>query len=70
MSIFSRLGYNLYNEEDVNRLRENLRFAEEGRRKSERFESNRLGWIVGVIIAAFSAVLTALGQVIATHFSK
>ena len=68
--LFNRLGYNLYNSDDVNRLAENLRFAEDSRKRYEAVKSRRLGWIVSLGIALLGAFLTSVGQWVASHFSK
>ena len=67
VNLFNRLGYNLYNSEDVTRLGENLRFSEESRRRYEAIKTRRLGWIVSLSIALMGAFLTSVGQWVANH---
>lgn len=65
ITLFDRLGYDLTDSDEVNRLNENLRFAERQRKRAERIETGRLGWIVTGAIAFFSIVIGAfLTQVI------
>jgi hypothetical protein len=61
VSVFSRLGYNLYDPQDLNRLAANLRFAEEARSRDESYKARRLGWLISGVIAVLSAFATTLG---------
>ena len=67
ISVFSQLGYNLYDIDDINRLRDNLRFADNGRKREEMVHNRTFGWVVAVVIAAVGALFTTLGQWIANH---
>lgn len=59
ITLFQRLGYDLKDSDDVNRLNENLRFAEKQRKRTEWLEASRLGWIVNLLLVASGAVITA-----------
>lgn len=59
VNLFAQLGYDLRNQNDINRLSENLRYTERQRRRYERFENNRFGWIVSFVCMAIGAMLTS-----------
>lgn len=60
--LFERLGYDLTDPNEVTRLNENLRYTERQRRRLERLESNKLGWIVSVVLLCIGAALTTMVQ--------
>lgn len=60
--LFERLGYDLTDANEVTRLNENLRYAERQRRRFERLESNKLGWIVSLVLLCVGAALTTIVQ--------
>lgn len=62
LTIFSQLGYNLWDQADINRLRENLEFAQKTREREETIRSRRLGWLVSGGIAILSALATIIGD--------
>jgi len=70
LTVFAQLGYNLWNQADINRLRENLEFAEETRKREETIRSRRLGWWVSAGIAILSTVATVFGEWIVGRFGK
>ena len=62
ITLFDRLGYNLYDDDEVKRLDRNLRFSEEARERRERFDSNKWKWVVGAMISLFGSGLTLFFQ--------
>lgn len=67
VTLFDRLGYDLANGDDINRLNENLRYAERQRRRYERLENNKFGWLISLVLVVAGAVLTALLQWFSTQ---
>lgn len=62
VSLFQRLGYDLTDPDEINRLNENLRYAERQRRRYEVLEGNKLGWLVSLILVIAGASITAVVQ--------
>jgi hypothetical protein len=62
VTVFGQLGYNLWNQDDINRLRENLEFAQKTREREETMRSRRLGWFVSAAIAILSTIATVFGE--------
>lgn len=60
VSVFDRLGYDLYNNTDVQRLAENLRFAEQQRRRAEAISGNKAAWMVSLALVFVGSAMTAL----------
>lgn len=60
ITLFRAVGVDPRNQDDITRLGDNLRYAERQRRRYERFENNRFGWIVSFICMAVGAMLTSL----------
>lgn len=60
ITLFRAVGVDPGNQDDITRLRDNLLYAERQRRRYERFENNRFGWIVSFICMAVGAMLTSL----------
>ena len=63
--VFSRLGYDVRNQDDLNKLGNTLRYAERLFKRDESFRSHRLGWYVSVLIAAVGAILGGVFQWVA-----
>lgn len=67
-SFFLRLGYDIEDNADVQRLADNLRYIERLRLKFEDRDSNKMAWTISAMIAIIGAVLTILGQSIASKW--
>lgn len=70
VTVFAQLGYNLWNQDDINRLRENLEYAERTREREETIKSRRLGWFVSAGIAILSTIATVFGEWIVSKVGK
>lgn len=70
ITVFNQLGYNLWNQDDINRLRENLEFAQKTRERDETIRSRRLGWFVSAAIAILSTIVTVFGEWIVNKVAK
>ena len=70
ITVFGQLGYNLWNQDDINRLRENLEFAQKTREREETIRSRRLGWFVSAAIAILSTIVTVFGEWIVNKVAK
>lgn len=55
ISLFGRLGYDLYNSNDIVRLGENLRFMEEERKHQEMMRASKLVWFSNSLVALLGA---------------
>ena len=62
---FSKLGYDTEKQEDINRLAENLKFAEKARTDSEFFKK-RFKWVI--VTVALTAALAWVGTAAWNHF--
>lgn len=67
ITLFERLGYDLSDNEDVQRLNENLRFIEKQRKRQERMDTNRVTWLVSLALVVIGAALSALVNWISTR---
>ena len=63
-NLFLRLGYDITENMDVQRLAANLRYSEEHRRQDERTDSNKLAWFVTAFIAVLGSGATVVGQIL------
>ena len=70
ISVFRQLGYDLERQDDINRLRENLEFAQKTRERDETVRSRRLGWFVSAAIAILSTIVTVFGEWIVSKVAK
>ena len=70
INLLDRLGYDIYDGDDLNRLRRNLEFCEELRRHSEEKNSHNMAWILGIFLTLLGAAGTAVGQWIASKFGS
>jgi len=61
-TLFERLGYDLTDQAEITRLNENLRYAERQRRRYERMENSKVGWIVSLLLVITGAAITAVVQ--------
>ena len=68
LTIFKELGYDLWRQDDLNRLRNNLEYAQRARERDETIRSRRLGWFVSAGIAILSTVVTVFGEWIVSKF--
>ncbi len=68
-TFFERLGYDITNNQDVERLAENLRFAERQRQRAEKMDSNKLGWVVSFVLLMLGAAASAMAQWFASRIS-
>ena len=66
VTLFDRLGYDLAKADDISRLNENLRYSERQRRRYERLENNKFGWVISLVLVVAGAVLTAFLQWLST----
>jgi hypothetical protein len=62
ISLFLRLGYDVTNNEDVQRLATDLRWASEKRKNENEQKPHQLALIGSGFIAVISVALTVLGQ--------
>lgn len=62
-----RLGYN---PNDIEELREDLRFARRQRKRSEKIESSKLGWVISFVFIVMGAMVTAVVQWFSTKVGK
>lgn len=60
--VFDRLGYDVRNFDDIERLNKTIRFAEGMRLRHERIEANKLTWAVMAFLAILGALVTPLLQ--------
>lgn len=67
ITLFERLGYDLSDNEDVQRLNENLRFIEKQRKRQERMDTNRVTWLVSLALVVIGAALSALVNWLSTR---
>ena len=70
ITVFNQLGYNPWNPDDINRLRENLDFVQKTREREEAVRSRRLGWWISAGIAILSTVATVFGEWIVNKLGK
>ena len=70
ITVFDKLGYDIWRQEDLNRLRENLEFAQKARERDETIRSRRLGWFVSAGIAILSTIVTVFGEWIVSKIGK
>ena len=70
ITVFNQLGYNPWNQDDINRLRENLEFVQKTREREETIRSRRLGWFVSAAIAILSTIVTVFGEWIVSKVAK
>ena len=70
VTVFAQLGYNLWSQDDINRLRENLEFTQKARERDETIRSRRLGWFVSAAIAILSTIVTVFGEWIVSKMAK
>lgn len=70
VTVFRELGYNLYNDDDVIRLGDNLRFAEEERKRQELMRANKLTWISNSFVALLGAGAAGLVTFFVNRWSR
>lgn len=70
VSLFRELGYDLHNRSDVNRLSENLRFAEAERKHKEMMDASKIAWLSNSIVALLGAGASGLVMFFVNRWSK
>lgn len=60
--VFSRLGYDIDNPNDMRNLAENIQWVSEERERKEKWRAGRLAYLGSAIIALFSAIVTIFGE--------
>jgi hypothetical protein len=68
INLLDRLGYDIYDNDDLNRLRRNLDFCEELRKQNERKHSNYTAWVASFLLVVLGSFATAVAQWIAGKF--
>lgn len=62
VNLLDRLGYDIYDGDDLNRLRRNLEFSEELRKQSEEKGPHHMAWILGIFLTVLGSLVTIAGQ--------
>lgn len=55
VSVFDRLGYDLTDNDEIARLRDNLRYAETERKRRELMRASKLTWLSNTLVAFMGA---------------
>lgn len=69
INLLDRLGYDIYDNDDLNRLRKNLEFSEALRKQSEAKTINHLAWAVGIFLTVLGSLVTVAAQWATNKFS-
>lgn len=62
ITVFELLGYDLTDPAEIARLNENLRYSERQRRRYERLEGSKLGWLISLVLVIVGAAMTTAAQ--------
>jgi hypothetical protein len=70
ITLLDRLGYDIYDNNAIDRLRRNLEFSQELREQNERRASNHMAWIVGFFLTVLGSVATVVAQWISNRYGS